>query len=463
MTRDRDDRLFAVGAALWVAVIVATWPRALSFGDEVGYVSRARLLLAGQLHYVAGTCGVWIPTPHGLVGKFPLLPSVLLAPLAALTPRAVFALPVAAALLLAATARAALKSWGRSPLWALLVLAHPTVVILSRTAMADVPQAAAAVAGWWACRRGRTAATVVWLALLVALKATGNVLALAIVAGEGLSSLPALRARDGAAWRRLMAGAAGGALGLGLSLAQNRLANGTFASGYDAVFEQIRPFSLSYLPARAPTHLATLLLEPPLLAAGAWTFWRRRDFGPLLVVGGFLAMMCVYFFDDTGASALETAVLSGRLILPVIAFLLVGYGAWLSDLVARLRQAPAWLGLAVVAICLGCTAAVSVRHWRYQRSMLVVREAASAVADAAGDHVLGVTASACKEGLMHDGPTVLFAPAGKRPAAVFCSEHTASHRAPQDLGTCAFPGYHAVSSWDGFVALARDDAQGGGR
>jgi len=468
MKRSRDDVLFFLAVTLWIAVIVASWPRAVSFGDELGYVGRAKLLLAGQLHYVPGSLGLWMDTPHGVVGKYPLLPSLLLVPLVAIAPRAAFALSVAAAVLMAATARAALKSWGKSPVWAIALLAHPTVVILARTTMADVPQAAAAMAAWWACKRGRATATIVWLTVLVALKATGNVLAFAIVAGEAASSWAALRARDPAAIRRVGLGVAGGALGYALSLAQTRIANGSFESGYETLHQVYKPFVLSYAIARVPVHATTLLLLPPLLVAGAWPFWRRRDFGPLFVAGGTLALMCVYFFSDTGASRLETLVLSPRLILPVIAFLLVGYGAWLDDLVRRPKTevtadgpapVPAWAAGGLLAVTLASVGGVSLVHWRSQRDMGIVREVASAVADAQGDRTLGVTEDAAKAGVLHDGPATKFDPAGARPAAVFCSEVAASHREAGPRSSCALPGYHPVAARGGFFALARDDAR----
>jgi hypothetical protein len=477
----RDDVLFWVGVALWVAVILVTWPRAVSFGDEVDYIDRAKLLLAGHLHYVAGSLGTWMPTPRGPIGKFPILFSVLLTPLVAVTPRWAFALPVAAAVLLATTTRDVLRSWGRGPLAALVVLAHPTIIILSRTAMADVPQAALAVAAWWACRRGRAFAMVAWLALLVGLKATGNVLAFAIVAGEAVTSRAELRARDRAAWRRVGFGALGGALGFAVGLAQKRIVNGTFASGYDAVFETIKPFALSYLPARAATHLTTLVALPPLLALGARAFWRRRDFGPLFVAGGFLAMMLFYYFADTGASRLETLVLSPRLILPVVAFLLVGYAVLLDELVEGLGRGadgpsttaadapaaprwPAWLAHASLVVPLACATFVSVRHSRYLRSMGAIREIASALADAQGERTLGVTDIARKAGVLHDGPATIFDPVSNRTAAVLCSVAPFSHRdASTSAPACVFPGYHTVASSHGFYALARDDMGGDAR
>jgi hypothetical protein len=463
MARSRDDVLFAVGVTLWVAIIAVTWPQALSFGDEVGYVGRAKLLLAGHLHFVPHGPGVWVSTPHGVVGKFSLAFSLLLAPLVAIAPRAAFALPLLGAVLLATTARAALKHWGKSPLWGLLVLAQPTIVILARTAMADLPQAAAAACAWWACKRGRAFATVAWLVILVTLKPTGAVLALAIVAGEGLGSVSALRARDATAWRRVGAGLVGGLVGYGLSLALNRAADGTFRSGYSTVFETIKPFALEYLPGRALTHLPTLLLEPPLLLAGAWTFWRRRDFGPLLVIGGYLGMMCLYFFADTGANRLETLILSPRLILPVVAFLLLGYGAWLDDVADRAfgRGSPGavsrpWLTAALVALPVAVAAGVSLRHRDDQRAMGEVRAVASARADARAGGALGITENACKAGVLHDGPTTIFDATSNRTEVVFCSEISASHRARGEHYSCDVPGYHVVAARDGFFALERD-------
>jgi hypothetical protein len=465
MSRSRDERLFWLGVVLWVAVLAATWPTALSFGDEIGYVERARMLLKGHVGHVAHDPGIWIRTPAGPVAKFPLPFSMLLAPLAALTPRAVFALAVLSAVLLARTTRDVLASWGKSPLWALLVLAHPTVVILSRTAMADVPLAAAAVCAWWAMRRGRAVAGAAWLALLVALKPTGAVLAAAVVGGDALGHWRALLARDGAAWRRLALGALGSALGFGFVLAMNRVDHGTFGSGYDVVFEQIRPFALSYLPQRLPTHLATLLLAPPLLIAGAWTFWRRREVAPLVVAGGMQAMMCVYFFADSGPSRVETIVLSPRLILPTVAFLLVGWCAWLDDGARRLLggrafdaegRARPWLAAALVAAPLVVGGAVSTKHARFQEPMGRALAVAGGLADGRGGHVLGITEDAAKVGVLYHGRPTLYDEKANRPTVVLCSESGASHRAAVQL-SCALPGYREIGREGGFVVLTRPD------
>ena len=73
---------------------------------------------------------------------------------------------------------------GAEPVWALLVLAHPTVVIIARTVMVDLLLAALAVGAWYAlaCRRLVTAAAL--FALIVVAKPTGILIALALAAGD---------------------------------------------------------------------------------------------------------------------------------------------------------------------------------------------------------------------------------------------------------------------------------------
>jgi hypothetical protein len=92
--------------------------------------------------------------------------------------------------------------------------------------------------------------------------------------------------------------------------------------------------------------------------------------------------------------------------------------------------------------------------------MGLVGEVAGAIADAHGERTLGVTKSAVKVGVLHDGPTTLFDPQRSRPAAVLCSEVAASRRVGGPGSSCALPGYHPVDARGGFVALALDDAGG---
>src|SRR5258708_23607227 len=91
------------------------------------------------------------------------------------------------------------------------------------------------------------------------------------------------------------------------------------------------------------------MLCPPLLIAGVLPFWRRRDFAAVFAIGGTIAMFSIYFFADWGIGFFDSLVLSRRLIMPAVAFLLVGYADLLAQLFARLPVAR----LARVAAVLG--------------------------------------------------------------------------------------------------------------
>src|SRR5262245_44436429 len=67
-----NSHALVVGILAWIVIMVALWPLATSFGDEVGYVGEARLLLSGRLKPVDGDVGVWEQgrNPAG-VAKYP--------------------------------------------------------------------------------------------------------------------------------------------------------------------------------------------------------------------------------------------------------------------------------------------------------------------------------------------------------------------------------------------------------
>jgi hypothetical protein len=452
-------RLLAAGMLLWTLAQVARWPVALSFGDEIGYVGQAKLLLEGKVRPDLDSAGAWTPTPDGWRAKYPLLGGILLAPLCAAHPRLVFLAGVASALVIAWIAGRALAGWGRSPAWGLVVLLHPTVTLLARTAMTDLPLVAFTVGAWWSLRRGRLAAAAVLLMLTVAIKATGPVLALAIVAGEGVRCWPALRARERRAFLHVGAGAVGLGAGLALSMALSWLASGKLWFSYDYRFLKTPPFWYGHFPSTAPHHARTLLLLPPLLVAGVWPLWRRRELGPLLVIAGLTGMMCLYYFVDTGRSWAETLVLSPRLILPAVAFLLVGW----ADLLAAVVEARPWAcrgaTAALVAVPALLALAISVRHRRWQEPEGEALAAASRLVSERGEHALGLTPESCKVALLYPGHTPWVReppiPGGARPGVVLCGTRSWSYRTGDVPTTCDLAGYAVESEREGFKILVR--------
>jgi hypothetical protein len=456
---ERPDALFAVGVVAWLAATIARWPAGLSFGDEIGYVGQARLLLEGRVHPGNDSPGIWNATPAGPVPQYPLFMPLLLAPLVALWPPAVFLIGVLAAVGLCWTASRALKAWGFDPRWALVLLAHPTMIIIARTVMADVLLSAAAVGAWWALRRGRAVLAVTLLAATMAVKATGFLVAAAIVAGEVAGAGRELWARAPAAVRQLKIGVAGLAAGALLSVGLNVLATGTLWFGY-RFKAAAPPFALGYFRTTAPVHALALLLNPPLLLLGLAAFWRRRLVGPTLVIVGLTAMMSFYNFVDSAPTWSESLVLSQRLILPVVAFLLIGYAAGLARVAARLRVAQLAAALLVVAPA-GLAFAIGSRHRGWQAPMRQARAAAAEVAKQTGARELGLTFNACKAGLLFDGRTTLVT-RDNRPPVVLCATRGMSYRKPEAGDDCALPGYHEVRATNGYGVLVRDPAAPGG-
>ena len=449
------EALLWAGVALWLVVLLLTWPMALSFGDEVAYLGQARLLLDGQIRPQLDSAGLWFPGPTGLMTKYPLFPALLLMPLLAIHPRTVFLFSVMATVGLIWFASRVLRSWGRAPGWALLLLAHPGIVILSRTAMADVPFAAAAVGAWWTLNRGRPVVAAALLAFLVMLKAPGVGLGSLLVAGCGAAWWRKGMLRNTEVMRRLIIAGICLVVGLVCAGALTLLTTGRPGLGYSGM-HGAKPFSLDYLPTSGWTHLVSLVLCPPLLLGGALPYWKKRELGPLFVIAGFAVLMSTYFFVDWGPSWAESLVLSQRLILPVVAFLLIGYAELAASLLARLRFDARWALVILGVLALAVTGGISSRHLRWQRPMQKALAAASATAAAAGTDELALTYGAAKVGLLYPGPVRQFVPGTSQARVVLCGRDSASYRVPGLMGNCQFAGYRIDRSIDGFDILVRD-------
>ena len=146
----------------------------------------------------------------------------------------------------------------------------------------------------------------------------------------------------------------------------NRLTTGGFWFAYE--HPGVHTFWPSHLLTTAPSHLLTVVLMPPLLITGAAPFLQRRELGPLAVIVGFGALMCVYFFVDTGTTWIETRILAPRLLLPVVVFLLIGYADLLARLARRITGHVTAVRVLLTAVALTVTLAISARHSRWQQA-----------------------------------------------------------------------------------------------
>jgi hypothetical protein len=448
------DRVFVAGLVLWVAVFLACWPDALSFADEVGYVGQAKVLLRGEVSPEPLDPGMWVTAPHGRTGRYPLTLPLLLAPWLAITPRAAFGLGLCAAVAMTLWASRLLQAWGRSPAWALLLLAHPTLVLMSRTIMADVVFAACTIGAWLALRQRRALPALLVFALLSCIKPIGCVVSGALLAGEAARIWRVERDRSGALLK-LAPAAIGSALGVCALLGMNVVSTGSWRFGYAFVPAiDVPTFSLSHVPINLRSYGPAFLLSPPLLVLGAIPLWRRRELGALGVVGTLGGLMLCYFFVDRGNTWLETIVLAPRLLLPVVSVLVVGY----ADLLAGLTGEPSerrWIGALLVAATLSSELAVTLVHVRWQRPMAQALATAAPIVDREGAGELALTWSAEKLGLLYDGRTVTY-DARAHQAVVLCSTVSTSHRATKRSMACAYEGYRVAAEGEGFRVLVRE-------
>ena len=170
--------------------------------------------------------------------------------------------------------------------------------------------------------------------------------------------------------------------------------------------------------------------------------------------------MSVYFFVDTAPGWFESLVLSQRLILPVVAFLLIGYADLLASLGDRIHLKASIATPVLAALALVVAGTIGVQHLRWQRPMAQALDAATTATAAAGTAELALTYEASKVGLLYPGPLRRFVPGGIPSPVVLCGRDSASYRRADLRGTCDFPGYRTLRSINGFDILVGDTGSG---
>lgn len=465
----RHTSLLAVGLGLWLVAMIWNWPVALSFGDEVGYVGQARLFLEGRIRPTADSPGIWHTTPSGgLIAKYPLFHPALLAPFIAVAPRAAFLVGIITAMVLVLCVARVLADWGRDPLWALLVLAQPAITLVSRTMMADLLLSAFLLGAYLAMRGNHLKATVALIAATLLAKPTGPVLAVLLMLGELLTSAGALRARHPAAVNRAVAWGVGMIVGLVAIVGLNLIANGSPWYGYHERFGPPN-FGPKFLLTAGAAHAKSLLLAPPLLIVGIWPYWKRRDFGPPVVIVGLVGLMSVYYFVDWGRNWADSLILSQRLVLPAIVFLMIGYVTLLSDalswLEVKVATVAGWTGIsrlmrtttvAGLLILPGLSGqAIGVRHRRWQEPMRKALAAVTEVAASRRTDRIGLTPNALKYGLLFPGKTTMQTTGGPNPEVILCATKNTSYRVVETDFSCSTPGYESVRQLIGCEILVR--------
>ncbi len=364
----------------FAGLFAAYYPPISGIEDETGFLNQAIVWSRGAvssegagfpcgLHDFIELKGRHVPARHP--GR-----SLLALPLLVLGgTRATFVSGLALHLLATLAGAALLVRLGRSPLWAVLILFHPTLAVYSRTVLAD----GAAGAGLLLAALGVASGAPVFAGLAVGLAATMryySALALPLVAGSFV--LP--RVGTGAKpWRDaaicLLAGGAAGCMLVGYNLAVYGTPNEPFTMnrGY---------FSAACVVPNA-TFYATALL----------VLWPGMLFAPLLdrsrlrwVVRGvivlFLGPLLFYYFHDVAPGWLETSVVGLRLLQVALPLWVVSYAGVIDDWVAapvrRRLRGREWRWL-VAFVCVGLLVANGLVFARHQRHLDALRRARDAV------------------------------------------------------------------------------------
>jgi hypothetical protein len=365
----------------YVALFAAYYPPISGIEDEVSYVNQAVIWSRGavsadgaglpELPEMAALGGRLVPTRHpgrSLVA----LPFLVLG-----GGRALFASGLVLHLALTGIGAAVLARLGRSPLWAALLLLHPTLAIYSRTIMADAAAGTGLLLAALALTSpGRFAPVAAGLAVaLGALMRYHAALALPLVA-------LAFRTRPGRAHpgRDAAACLLAGTLAGGLIVAYNVA---LYGAPVPPVAGRYGVFSTAFVGPHLRFYAAALLVLWPGMLLAPWL-----DRSPLRglvrgVIVLFLGPLLFYYFHDRTARPLETLIVGQRLLQIALPLWIVSYAGVVDDWIAaplrgrlgrRGREALVALG------CAGLLAANGVAFARHQHHLDALRAARDAIA-----------------------------------------------------------------------------------
>lgn len=363
-------QLAALGAVLAVYVISfgIFYPNVITVADEASYLRQAAAFASGRT-LVTRVDAVSGPIDE-VVSNYPPGTSALMAPLVRLGGwRAAFALGA-----VALVGTVLLLVWWLSaderPIgFALIPLLYPPALVISRTAMSDLPSTlivTAALALFWRAR-GRVA----WMAVAGflagaswAIRDTNPLLVAPFCIGAVLR-------REKGAWMMAVAAIVGGALRLVGSL----LVFGRAFHRNPGIFA----FSLGAPGRTIGVHLVALMVFVPggVLFAAMYKGARRAEL--LTTVALFVAVHLFYDYNAASSGGIKQLILAPRYFCPLVPLLAFAMAESVPRLWSRHVKAPAIRADAVVtvaAIVVACEAAVvNWRHAAWSRGERAIVEA----------------------------------------------------------------------------------------
>jgi hypothetical protein len=372
----------------YAALFIVYYPPLPGIEDEAGYLNQALVWSRGATSAegagYADLAYFFEMNGRSVSGRNPGRSLVALPFLMAGGVGATFASGLLIHLATTAVAAAVLARLGRSPLWAALVLFHPTLALYGRTIMADEAAGLGLLLAAWAVARTESPRAGLWAGLAVGLAAMMRYhagLALPFVAAA--FRFPAARPRP---WRQAALCLASGGLCGGLIVAYNLAMFGHATDPNPSMHGPL--LDTRYVAVNAGFYAAALMvLWPGMLPAPIFDRsilrWLARG-----VCGLYLAFFLAYYWYDQGGSWAETCVLGLRLIEVALPIWIVSYAGVVDDLVAAPLRRRIGRGASRALAASGCLAllvATGLMFARHQRHLADLGAGRAAMARAVPD------------------------------------------------------------------------------
>ncbi len=343
-------RVVAAILAIYVASFAVFYPEVPTNDDEANYIVQVRMLLSGESEITqldAFTGEEIIDTPS----TYPLGMAMLSAPFVAIFGwRGAFAVACLGLVLMVVVTGRWIASEGRSPVFALLILGLPSVLVLGRVAMSDVPSGALVALGLYLFWRGLDRGWGYWMAAgFIAgaswvVRASNPVLFVPLFVGTVLR-------REYKAWALVV----GGLAGLSLRLVSHQQFFGE--AFFERSYYRFSPFTLDE---RLPLYLLGLVVLIPggLIFSALYRGRRRPELLTTIVL--FLLVYLFQRYSTIETSLSKRLVLALRYLIPLLPILVFTmsesvtrlWGAWRERASAVRRERFEFAGSRILVLWL---------------------------------------------------------------------------------------------------------------
>ena len=366
-----------------VALEAVLWPSAVTIQDETIHLTTAVLLTRATIFADEAGVSLFAGVAAGghLVPQYPPGLAALMSPLVEVHWRLAYVVPLTAHLLGGVLFAVLLRRVGVRPVWALLYLLHPALLLFSRTLMTDGPSATVTVGVLLLLLRGRHGALPAGallgasLFLRYANVLTFGCLLLALAARDlwelrgGRRSLRELATSSSP---RLLLGFAGpAAVFVGYNLA-------VYGALTPPSYGDVAQFAASYVPANLPGYAVGLLVLYPLMLLAPLAYRCPLRLEVLAVSYCVLLCFSAYFSRGALTGGATGLVVGLRLLLPVLPLFLLAYAAVLdrgvTALAARRPVVRTAVPAAAAALGLLTSVVLSMAHQARLDDAATVRE-----------------------------------------------------------------------------------------